>query len=131
MSMKLQCTILTPDRILYEGDVHFAVVQAYDGEAGFLYNHAPLVSELGIGEVRLRTGELTEYFTIEGGFVEINDNKLVILAEDAYAKADLVKDKIEKELAVVQAKEPKGYEERLQVSIELTKLKARLKVASR
>jgi len=119
MSMKLQCTILTPDRILYEGDVHFAVVQAYDGEAGFLYNHAPLVSELGIGEVRLRTGELTEYFTIEGGFVEINDNKLVILAEDAYAKADLVKDKIEKELAVVQAKEPKGYEERLQVSIEL------------
>jgi len=71
MSMKLQCTILTPDRILYEGDVHFAVVQAYDGEAGFLYNHAPLVSELGIGEVRLRTGELTEFFTVEGGFVEI------------------------------------------------------------
>lgn len=131
MSMKLQCTILTPDRILYEGDVHFAVVQAYDGEAGFLYNHAPLVSELGIGEVRLRTGELTEYFTIEGGFVEINDNKLVILAEDAYAKADLVKDEIEKELAAVRAKEPKGYEERLQVSIEMTKLKARLKVASR
>ena len=131
MSMKLQCTILTPDRILYEGDVHFAVVQAYDGEAGFLYNHAPLVSELGIGEVRLRTGKLTEYFTIEGGFVEINDNKLVILAEDAYAKADLVKDEIEKELATVRAKEPKGYEERLQVSIEMTKLKARLKVASR
>ncbi|MGV7928964.1 MAG: ATP synthase F1 subunit epsilon [Spirochaetota bacterium] len=131
MSMKLQCTILTPDRILYEGDVHFAVVQAYDGEAGFLYNHAPLVSELGIGEVRLRTGELTEFFTVEGGFVEINDNKLVILAEDAYAKADLVKDEIEKELAAVRAKEPKGYEERLVVSIELTKLKARLKVASR
>ncbi len=104
MSMKLQCTILTPDRILYEGDVHFAVVQAYDGEAGFLYNHAPLVSELGIGEVRLRTGELTEFFTVEGGFVEINDNKLVILAEDAYAMRS-VKDDIEKNCAV--SEEPK------------------------
>ncbi|HSV96323.1 MAG TPA: ATP synthase F1 subunit epsilon [Spirochaetota bacterium] len=131
MSMKLQCTILMPDRILYEGDVHFAVVQAYDGETGFLYNHAPFVSELGTGEVRLRIGELTEFFMIEGGFVEINDNKLVILAENAYTKADLIKDEIEREMAAVQAKEPKDYKEGLLVRLELTKLKARLKVASR
>ena len=38
---------------------------------GFLYNHAPLISELGIGEIRLRDGKKTEYLVIEGGVVEI------------------------------------------------------------
>jgi len=40
MAMKLNCNVLTPERQIYEGQVDFAVVQAYDGEMGFLYNHA-------------------------------------------------------------------------------------------
>ena len=78
---KIKCSILTPDRYLFEGEVAFAVVQAYNGEMGFLVDHAPLISELGLGEIRLQDGKTTEYFVIEGGVVEIRDNKLIILTE--------------------------------------------------
>ncbi len=131
MSMKINCSILTPDKILYDGQVHFAVVQAYDGEVGFLYNHAPLVSELGIGEMRLRTGDITEYMVVEGGFVEIKGNNLVILAESAYKKEELSKETIENRIKEIEATEKKTYEQRLMLDIDLKKQKARLKVASR
>ena len=135
MVLKLNCIVLTPDRQLYEGQIHFAVVQAYDGEIGFLFNHAPFVSELGIGEMRLRTGDVTEYLTVQGGFVEIKNNELIILAENAYKKEELVKDTLEKQLndlqARMQAKEKKTLDERMVFDVELRQLKARLRVASR
>jgi F-type H+-transporting ATPase subunit epsilon len=61
MNRKINCSILTPERTLYEGDVDMAVVQAHDGEMGFLGGHAPLISELGIGEIRLKNANSTEY----------------------------------------------------------------------
>jgi F-type H+-transporting ATPase subunit epsilon len=132
MELKLDCSILTPDKQLYEGQVHFAVVQAFDGEIGFLFNHAPFVSELGIGEVRLRTADQTEYFVVEGGFVEIKENELVLLAESAFKKHELVKDSIEKRMAEIsEGWEARPYAERMVLEVELKKLKARLKVVSR
>ena len=132
MELKLDCSILTPDKQLYEGQVHFAVVQAFDGEIGFLFNHAPFVSELGIGEVRLRTGDQTEYFVVEGGFVEIKENELVLLAESAFKKNELVKDSIERRMAEIsEGWEARPYAERMVLEVELKKMKARLKVVSR
>jgi F-type H+-transporting ATPase subunit epsilon len=132
MELKLDCSILTPDKQLYEGQIHFAVVQAFDGEIGFLFNHAPFVSELGIGEVRLRTGDQTEYFVVEGGFVEIKENELVLLAESAFKKHELVKDAIEKRMAEIsEGWEARPYAERMVLEVELKKMKARLKVVSR
>ncbi len=130
MPMKINCSILTPDRVLYEGQVHFAVVQAYDGEVGFLYNHAPFVSELGVGEIRLRTGDITEYLVVEGGFVEMRENHLTLLAENALKQADLVKSELEQAIATAQTHEPASQTERIKLQVELRKLKARLKVVS-
>ncbi|HDP80363.1 MAG TPA: ATP synthase F1 subunit epsilon [Spirochaetes bacterium] len=130
MSMKINCSILTPDRVLYEGQVHFAVVQAYDGEVGFLFNHAPFVSELGVGEVRLRTGDLTEYLVVEGGFVEMRDNHLTLLAETALKKEDLNRSELEKSLNEFLSKKSESPEERIRLEVEVRRLKARVKVAS-
>jgi len=80
---KIACTILTPERNLFDGEIAFAVVDAHNGEMGFLVDHAPLISELGVGEVRLSDGKSTEYFVVEGGIVEIRTNKMIILAEKA------------------------------------------------
>ncbi len=79
MKNKIKCSILTPDRVVYEEEVDYIVVPAYDGEMGFLHNHTPLVSELIIGEVKLHTGQGIEYIAIHGGFAELRDNDLVIL----------------------------------------------------
>ena len=132
MIRKINCSILTPEKILYEGDVGFAVVQAHNGEMGFLYNHAPLISELGVGEIRLRDEQLTQYLVVEGGIVEIRDNKMIILAENAYKKEDLNADEIEKKLKELREKEYKPFsEEKILLQVEEDKLKAHLKVARR
>ncbi len=129
---KIDCTILTPERILFEGQVGFAVVQAYNGEMGFLFNHSPLISELGVGEVRLRDEKSTNYFVIEGGAVEIRNNKLIILAENAYPKSELNIPEIEMKMKELSSKEVKTYsEEYFLVQAETYKMKMRLKVAKR
>lgn len=132
---KIKCSILTPDRYLYEGEVAFAVVQAHNGEMGFLVDHAPLISELGVGEIRLQDGKTTEYFVVEGGVVEIRDNKLIILAETALKKEELDKPALEeklKELRELKEKEIKSFSpEWVRFQIDERRIKARIKVASR
>ncbi|MCU0847209.1 MAG: ATP synthase F1 subunit epsilon [Spirochaetes bacterium] len=133
MSRKISCSILTPERSLFEGDVDFVIVQAHNGEMGFLINHAPLISELGVGEIRLREGKSTEYLVVEGGVVEIKDNRLIILAESAMKKSELDPQEIEaklKELTELKDKEyAKFSNERYLIQLEQEKFKARLKVA--
>lgn len=132
MALKLNCNVLTPERQIYEGQIDFAVVQAYDGEMGFLYNHAPLISELGTGEIRLRTGDNTEYFYVDGGFVEIKNNSLIILAQEAAMKGELRADLLEAKIKEISAlPRPERYAERLTIDIELKKLKARLQIAKK
>ena len=132
---KIKCSILTPDRYLFEGEVAFAVVQVYNGEMGFLVDHAPLIAELGLGEIRLQDGKTTEYFIIEGGVVEIRNNKLIILTEMANKKEELNKNELEeklKELRVQKEQEIKSFSpEWVRFQIEEKRIKARLKVANR
>jgi len=93
-----------------------------------LYNHAPLVSELGVGEVRLRTANTTDFFYVEGGFVEIKENDLILICEQAMRKDELVRSEIEYKINDFTKLDVK---ERMKLDIELRKLKARLKVAAR
>ena len=132
MEKKITCNILTPDSIIYEGEADLAVVPAVDGEMGFLYSHAPLISELGVGEIRLQNGEDREYLFVDGGFVEIKDNIMTILAENASKKDDIPKEENEHKLdELISIKKPIDYEERSKIEMSIKRLKASLKVASR
>ncbi len=132
MSRRIHCSILTPEKTVFEGEVDFAVVQAHDGEMGFLADHAPLISELGIGECRLRDVEGAEFLVIEGGVVEIRDNKMIVLAEGASKKGELHREEIQSRLKEVQAIVPEPFtNQQEKKQSELKKLKAQLKVAKR
>lgn len=131
MALKIQCTVLTPDRILFDDKVDFAVVQAYDGERGFLFNHIPLMSELGYGMVRLYTGDKIDYLHVEGGLVEIRNNELIVLAENALKKEELSVDDLKKALSdITSAEKPADFRERFLLQVEVDRIKSRLKVAS-
>lgn len=134
MERLLDCTILTPEKLIYQGEAGFAVVQAHNGEMGFLYDHAPLISMLGIGEVRLRNPRTTDYFVIEGGVVEIKNNKLIVLAERAFKKTDLNASELQKKIDEYDqtiADEKPDFKERFVIKAEQDKLRIRLKVANR
>ncbi len=76
--------LLTPEGSLYDGDVLSVTVPGSSGSFQILYNHAPIVSSLGIGEIVIEIEDKsTIHYAVSGGFVELNNNKLAILAEKA------------------------------------------------
>jgi F-type H+-transporting ATPase subunit epsilon len=83
--MKLQ--ILTPDRSVYDGEVEALLVPGSAGPFEILKDHAPILSSLSQGEVRVRANGKETYYTVSGGFVEFHQNQAVVLAESAEDKS--------------------------------------------
>jgi F-type H+-transporting ATPase subunit epsilon len=81
--MPLHLEIVTPERLAYEGDVDAVVCPGIEGELGILPHHAPLLTTLGFGELRIRTGGQEESFAIAGGFLQVRPDKVVVMAETA------------------------------------------------
>ena len=76
--------ILTPEKKIYSGDVYGVQLPGIDGLFEVLDRHAPLVSALGKGKLKiLKDKSSTESFQIQGGFVEVLDNKATVLVEGA------------------------------------------------
>jgi len=81
--MLITVDILTPDRRVLQAQADSVVVPAADGELGILANHTPLVAQLQPGDIRMHSGNDTQVFAVSGGFVEVQNNHVVILAETA------------------------------------------------
>ena len=81
--MPLHLEIVTPERLAYSDTVDSVVLPGSEGELGVLPNHAPLVSILGVGELRIRKGGAEESFAIVGGFLQVRPDKVVVMAETA------------------------------------------------
>jgi F-type H+-transporting ATPase subunit epsilon len=81
--MPLQLEIVTPERLAYSEEVDSVVCPGIEGELGILPHHAPLISTLGVGELRIRRGGQEELFAIAGGFLQVRPDKVVVLAETA------------------------------------------------
>ncbi len=81
--MPLLLEIVTPERLAYSDTVDSVVLPGSEGELGVLPHHAPLVSMLGVGELRIRKGGVEESFAIAGGFLQVRPDKVVVMAETA------------------------------------------------
>jgi F-type H+-transporting ATPase subunit epsilon len=81
---KLTVEIVTGERSVYkEDDVDMVVAPGADGTLGILPNHAPLISLLATGELRIKKGGQEESLVSFGGFIEVVANKVLILADSA------------------------------------------------
>jgi F-type H+-transporting ATPase subunit epsilon len=84
MADQLKVRLVTPDRILVDQTVEAVEVPGKDGYFEVLYGAAPLLSEIGAGEVRLHGGEAGEQrYVVARGFVEVLPDRVTILAEEA------------------------------------------------
>ena len=81
--MPLHLEIVTPERMAYSDDVDMVLVPGVEGEMGILPHHTPLVSLLGLGELKIRKGGQEESFAIAGGFLQVRPDKVVVMAETA------------------------------------------------
>jgi len=79
--MPIRCEIVTQDRPLFQGDVDIVVAPGTEGEMGILPNHAPLLTTLKYGPLRVRHHGREEVFAIAGGVMEVQPNLVTVLAD--------------------------------------------------
>jgi F-type H+-transporting ATPase subunit epsilon len=86
----MQCTVVTPERTLYDQPAEFVALALYDGEIGIAPGHAPMIGRLGYGEMRVRREDgVTDRYYIEGGFVEVLDDVVSVLTQRAMPVAEI------------------------------------------
>ncbi len=73
--------IFSPERCIFSGDVNLATFPGEKGLFSILYNHAPLISTLRKGSLKWIVGDKEESVVINGGFVEVKDNKITACVE--------------------------------------------------
>lgn len=81
----LKVSLISPEAVLFEGEASMVVAPAFDGEVGILEDHAPMMTLLGNGVLRLGGGAADKRFNIEGGFLQVVDNTVRIVTEKAAA----------------------------------------------
>ncbi len=93
---KLHLSVVTPANSPVELDVDYVGAQGLEGDFGVLPGHAPLLSALRVGHLFYKDGAETRYIFVSGGFAEVSDNKVIILAESATRAEDIDRDRAAK-----------------------------------
>lgn len=133
MPEQLQLDVVTPDRRVLDLPVDMVTVPGLGGELGILPGHTPLISQLQTGVLSYTSGGRTFQLHVSGGFVEVNEDRISVLAEIAElpeeidaARARLARDHMEKALSSWT-----GTEEDLeQARVKLERAMVRLQLAS-
>ncbi len=73
--------IITPDKTIYNGDADLVQLPGIDGSFEILNNHAPMISALSAGKIKVKKPSGEEFFEVKGGIIEVLKNKILILAE--------------------------------------------------
>lgn len=94
MSEKLNFSLVSPARELFSGEVDHVIAPGSEGEFGVLPNHAPFMSTLRSGRVRIIDGDEVHRYFVHGGFADVTPEGLTILAEEAIRLEDLDHDGI-------------------------------------
>ena len=109
--MPLLLEIVTPERQVFSEEVDSVVCPGIEGELGVLPHHAPLLTTLGVGELRIRRGGEEEFFAIAGGFLQVRPDKVVVMAETADMASDIDIEKAQEARREAEQALAEGFEE--------------------
>jgi F-type H+-transporting ATPase subunit epsilon len=77
----MHVTVISPDAAMFDGDADSVTATAFDGEVGILPGHAPFMTLLGRGRLRVRRADAVSEFKVEGGFLQVVGDRVRIVAE--------------------------------------------------
>jgi F-type H+-transporting ATPase subunit epsilon len=119
---QLFCRIITPEKMVYDGEADLVMARIADGDIGVMVDHAPIVSTAEVGEVRIREGEELHVFATSDGFFKVAENLVQILVEEAVEAGEIDADaaseqmeEAERELSEVSGDEEDAERTRAEV----------------
>jgi len=133
--MPLQCDIVTQEKTVFSGQVDAVNIPGSEGRLGILPNHTALLTTLGFGEVIVRTEGQEKFYAIGGGFVEVQPDRVIILADSAESHEEIdieravqARERAKKVMAEGVPEDPEHY---AQIRASLQRAQIRVDVASR
>ncbi|HEX5840303.1 MAG TPA: F0F1 ATP synthase subunit epsilon [Anaerolineales bacterium] len=133
--MTIRCEIVSQDRTVFQGDVDIVILPGVAGEMGILPNHAPVLTILKYGVIKVRQGSKEELFAVAGGMAEVQPKIVTILADAAenimdidITRAQAAKKRAEDALAKIKPDDQDTY---LRMEAALRRSNLRLDVARR
>ena len=130
--MSLNVRVITPDKVVWDASAEELILPSSTGQLGILTDHAPLLTALDIGVMKLKVdGNWTSIVVMEG-FAEVEDNKVTILCNGAEtgSSIDLKNAQEELERVTLLVDEVTTKKEKIEATIELRKAKARLQAVA-
>lgn len=129
----LKCVVVTPEMALRDVPADFVALPLHDGEIGILPGRAPLVGRVGYGELRIKRGNQTERFYVDGGFVQVRADVVTILTARAIPADQInparARESLEK--ALIAQRKAAGTEAQDAQQAAQQKARAQLRVAAR
>jgi len=122
--MPLQLEIVSPERRVFDDEVDMVVVPGRNGQLGILPHHTPLISSLGVGELRIKKGDTEQSLLISGGFVEVRPDKVVVMADLAEHS-----DEIDEARAAEARKRAEAELEEAKDPVDIARVRAALQTA--
>jgi F-type H+-transporting ATPase subunit epsilon len=122
--MPLRLEIVTPERRAYDDDVDMVIVPGRNGQLGILPHHTPLISSLGVGELRIKKGGTEESLLISGGFVEVRPDKVVVMADLAEHSEE-----IDEQRAIEARRRAQAELEEVRDPVDIARVRAALQTA--
>ena len=92
---QLFCRVITPEQTIFDDEVDLVIARIADGEIGVLVDHAPTVSTVEIGDVRIQQGEEWSIYATSDGFFKVSENLVQILVEEAVPAGEIDVDEAE------------------------------------
>jgi|TARA_B100000674_G_C37905514_1_gene945962 F-type H+-transporting ATPase subunit epsilon len=130
--MALHISIIAPDRTVWDSNAEEVILPSSTGQLGILRGHAPLLTALDIGVMRVRTDKEWTPIVLMGGFAEVENDELTILVNGAEEGASINKEEAQKELEEMTARfnEAETSKERIQATQNLRKARARVQATT-
>jgi len=104
--------VITPLKKVLEMEVERVILRTSEGDMGILAKHAPLVAELAVGEMKIKTDAGEERFFVAGGFLEVSKDRTLVLADEAINVNDIDVEVARKEADLAKQKLAKLKEDR-------------------
>ena len=129
----LRLDIVTPDKVVLQAEVDYVGACGVDGQFGLMPSHAAMLSALKIGDLYYRQGNTTSWVFVSGGFAQISENKVTVLAESAELASDIDLERAEQAKARAEQRlaELKPDTDVHRAELALTRAMARIRIAGR
>jgi len=127
----MQCIVVTPEATLRDQPADFVALPLYDGEIGIAPSHSPLIGRLGFGEMRIRQGDETQSYYIEGGFVEVMRDVVSVLTHRAVPAEKVDASAAQQQLLSARAEQAHTPDQMARRDRSVEQSRAQLRVARR